>query len=249
MLQAVRELNLAEPGATVLDVASGPGEPALTLAQALPHLAVVSTDALPDMVAQAQARAQAAALSNVRCLVADMTALSAFADGSVDAVTCCYGLMFPADKAKALTELHRVLKPGGVVVATHWRQLDLVELGRHVMGAAMGLDHPVPLPPHADPLSLREPGALDALATAAGFTVKAAVESTYPFELGQDQDEQYAMAMLLFKKQLDGLDDAAHVRARAAFTGKVHSFAAPSEGGASQLCIPGNVFVMTTLVK
>ena len=247
MLAAVRALSLAE-GATVLDVASGPGEPALTLAAALPGLAVVSTDALPDMVAQAQARAHAAALPNVRCLVADMTDLSAFAVGSVDAITCCYGLMFPADKAKALAELHRVLKPGGALVATHWRQLDLVQLGRHVMGAALGLDSPVPLPSHADPLALREPGALDALATGAGFTVREAVESCYPFDLGQDADEQFAMATLLFKKQLDGLDAPAHGRARAAFVDKVHTFAARSEEGAP-LLVPGNVFVMTTLVK
>ena len=248
MLAAVRALpNLVE-GSILLDVASGPGEPALTLARALPHLAVVSPDALPDMVAQAQARAAAGALPNVRCAVADMTDMSAFADGSVDAITCCYGLMFPADKAKAMAELHRVLKPGGSLVATHWLQLDLVELGRAVMGAALGLDQPPPLPPHADPLSLRAPGALQALASGAGFTVQAAVESSYPFDLGRDEDEQFAMAVLLFRKQLDGLDAGAHARARAAFARDAHKFAVRGEGGAT-LLVPGNVFVMTRLLK
>ena len=39
MLEAVQALELP-PGSMVLDVASGPGEPALTLAKALPHITV-----------------------------------------------------------------------------------------------------------------------------------------------------------------------------------------------------------------
>ena len=39
MLKAVQALDLA-PGAIILDVASGPGEPALTIAAALPHVTV-----------------------------------------------------------------------------------------------------------------------------------------------------------------------------------------------------------------
>jgi len=39
ILDAVKALNLAT-GAVVLDVASGPGEPALTIAKALPHVTV-----------------------------------------------------------------------------------------------------------------------------------------------------------------------------------------------------------------
>ena len=53
---------------------------------------MVSTDCLEDMVAQARTRS--ASVSNMRCSVADLTDLSAFADQSVDVVTACYGLMF-----------------------------------------------------------------------------------------------------------------------------------------------------------
>ena len=248
MLNAVRSLTSLHGGATVLDVASGPGEPALTIAQSFPTLAVISTDAQPDMVAQAQKRATALSLSNVTCVVADMTDLSAFQSDSIDIVTCCYGVMFPADKRKALSEMHRVLKPGGHVVATYWEQLDLVELGRVVMGGALGLDHAVPLPPDADPLSLREPGAFAALATDAGFTVKEEVKSQYPFVLGDDESEQFAMAMLLFKSKLDALDAAAHDKAHASFAKNIGTFASRSEGE-GPLQVPNNVFVMTTLVK
>ena len=39
-------------------------------------------------------------LSNFQCRVADLQDLSAWADGSIDVITCCYGFMFPADKVR-----------------------------------------------------------------------------------------------------------------------------------------------------
>ena len=52
-----------------------------------------------------------------------MQDLNEWEDASVDVVVCCYGIMFPADKVKALSEVHRVLKPGGKLIATYWLEL------------------------------------------------------------------------------------------------------------------------------
>jgi SAM-dependent methyltransferase len=197
------------------------------------------------MVAQATARS--AALPNMQCRVADAMDLSAFADASVDAVTCCYGLMFPSDKPRALAEILRVLKPGGTLVATYWTALDVVELGRAVMGAVMGAPPPPP-PPHANPLSLREAGALDALATGAGFRVAASVTSDYPFDLGTDEDMQFKMSTLLFKAQLSALEAEPHPKARAAFAANRERFT-QRDAATGATVVPNNVFVMTTLVK
>ena len=46
----------AGDGLRVLDLASGPGEPATTLAKALPAAAVTCTDYAADMVSKAKAR-------------------------------------------------------------------------------------------------------------------------------------------------------------------------------------------------
>ena len=183
----------------------------------------------------------------MQCRVADAMDLSAFADASVDAVTCCYGLMFPSDKARALAEIHRVLKPGGTLVVTYWTQLDVVNLGRAVMGAVMGAPPPPP-PPHANPLSLREPGEFDALASAAGFWVKASVTSDYPFDMGTDEDTQFKMATLLFKAQLLALEPEPHPKARAAFAANKERFT-QRDAASGAMVVPNNVFVMTTLVK
>jgi SAM-dependent methyltransferase len=92
MLAKVQSLNLPS-GAKVLDLASGPGEPAITLAKALPEFSVTSTDISEDMVATALNKGTD--LSNFLAVVADSQDLSAFESNSVDVCTCCYGFMFP----------------------------------------------------------------------------------------------------------------------------------------------------------
>jgi ubiquinone/menaquinone biosynthesis C-methylase UbiE len=47
-----------------------------------------------------------------------------FDDGRFDAVTCQFGLMFFEDRAQALGEMMRVLRPGGRLVATVWDSLE-----------------------------------------------------------------------------------------------------------------------------
>ena len=48
-----------------------------------------------------------------------------FADGSFDAVVCQFGLMFFEDRAAALREMYRILRPGGRMVLTVWDSVEL----------------------------------------------------------------------------------------------------------------------------
>ena len=105
-------------GCTILDLASGPGEPAATIAEALPDAVVLATDVADAMVAAATNATSH--LSNVKVQLADAQNLEGMSDASYDVVTCCYGYMFPTEKETALAETLRVLKPGGTLVATTW---------------------------------------------------------------------------------------------------------------------------------
>ena len=105
-------------GCTILDLASGPGEPAATIAEALPDAQVLATDVADAMVAAATNATSH--LSNVKVQLADAQHLEGMRDASYDVVTCCYGYMFPTEKETALAEPLRVLKPGGTLVATTW---------------------------------------------------------------------------------------------------------------------------------
>ena len=134
-LQAATDLLLAtlrlRPGMRILDVASGPGEPAISLAAAIaPDGHVTATDLVPEMLAAAEEHARARDVANIAFQHADAEALP-FADGSFDAVTCRFGVMLFPDTRRALGEIRRVLKPDGQFVAMVWgpREQDALSAG------------------------------------------------------------------------------------------------------------------------
>ena len=112
------------PGMTVLDLASGTGEPALSLAKALgPQGRVVATDLVPEMLEFAKENAAAQGISNIEFRVADAEQLP-FPDQEFDRVTSRFGIMFFPDIAKAMSEIRRVLRPGGRVCFAVFGSLD-----------------------------------------------------------------------------------------------------------------------------
>src|SRR5210317_1824380 len=102
MLDKMHEYAPENEDLMILDLATGPGEPAATIARQFPNSTVVATDLSPDQVAIAQA--QTATLPHLTVQVADMMDLHDFDDNSMDFVTCCYGFMFPPDIQKAVDE-------------------------------------------------------------------------------------------------------------------------------------------------
>lgn len=107
-------------GESVLDIASGTGNPAVSIALALDGRgSVTCCDLEPTMLATARGRAANLSLSVMRFVAADMTRLP-FAGAGFDCVTCRFGLMFPQDKVAAAREVLRVLKPGGRVAYVVW---------------------------------------------------------------------------------------------------------------------------------
>ncbi|MBD8057799.1 class I SAM-dependent methyltransferase [Cellulomonas sp. JH27-2] len=106
-----------------LDVASGTGEPGLTIAAQIPAAHVVLTDLSAPMLAVAARRAAAAGITNVTTVVASADDLP-FADETFDGVSVRLGLMFFPDLTAATAELVRVLRPGGRLCAAVWVEPD-----------------------------------------------------------------------------------------------------------------------------
>ena len=110
----VREALATQPGERILDVGCGPGfYVSELLDQVGPEGSVVGVDVSPQMLAVAQRRTEGH--SNVEFHQADAVALPA-SDGEFDAALSVQVLEYVADATKALTEMHRALKPGGRVV-------------------------------------------------------------------------------------------------------------------------------------
>ena len=103
----------------VLDVASGTGEPGLTVAGRVPRGRVTLTDLAERMLAVTAESAARRGLTNVSTRVADAGALP-FDDAGFDAVLCRFGFMFFPDVTAAARELARVARPGARVCAAVW---------------------------------------------------------------------------------------------------------------------------------
>jgi SAM-dependent methyltransferase len=101
------------PGMRLLDAGCGPGSITLGLAAAVAPGETIGVDLRPAQVEQASALAAACGFARARFEAADIYRLP-YADGSFDAVFANGVLMHLREPARALAELRRVLRPGGV---------------------------------------------------------------------------------------------------------------------------------------
>lgn len=112
-------------GHSVLDVAAGPGEPSLTIADMVaPSGSVMCTDAVEEMVAAAKTRARHRGISNLQFRQCTADSLP-FADSSFDAVVSRLGAMFFPDPLAAFREMLRVTKSGGALSLAVWDKSEL----------------------------------------------------------------------------------------------------------------------------
>ena len=117
-----RMLDLARiaPGHRVLVVGAGIGDEALEAAALVGDAGeVVATDMSAAMIVEASRAVANAKVTNVRCLVMDAQDLK-FGSSTFDAVISRNTLMFVPNLARALAEMHRVLKRKGRIAATVW---------------------------------------------------------------------------------------------------------------------------------
>lgn len=106
-----------------LDIASGTGEPGLSVARAAPAGRVVLTDLAPEMLDVAERRAAAQGIANVTTRVCSADDLP-FDDATFDSVSVRFGYMFFPDLARATAEFVRVLRPGGRLCSSVWVEPD-----------------------------------------------------------------------------------------------------------------------------
>ncbi len=164
------------PGLRVLDLASGTGEPSLTIAERVgPDGSVLGVDLAEPMLAVARDKATRRGVKNVEYRVADAENLD-LPSAAFDAATMRWGIMFLPDPVAAMRQVYRVLRPGAKVALAAWGPPDanpflripLDVIRRHIE---------VPVPPPGSPglFAFGEPARLPATLQQAGFT---GVEST-----------------------------------------------------------------------
>ena len=112
--RVIKELALA-PNARVLDVATGTGDLAIELANAVPTGQVTGLDPSAQMLKIAQVKMVKRGLdARVSLVEGDAQALPQ-ANCAIDAATIAFGIRNVPDRPRALRELARVVRPGGTI--------------------------------------------------------------------------------------------------------------------------------------
>jgi ubiquinone/menaquinone biosynthesis C-methylase UbiE len=117
-MQPVVERLGIEPGDRVLELGPGPGAFSVEAARRAGHAGKLTViDIQPEMIAKVEARLRAAGIANAETRVAGATELP-MEDSSIDRAFLVTVLGEIADQRRALAELHRVLRPGGILSIT-----------------------------------------------------------------------------------------------------------------------------------
>lgn len=120
MTDALLSAAALTPHSVVLDLAAGSGDPALTIAESLVEGKVIALDSSRTGLLQANNHAKQLGLSaKINSVQADAHAIP-LKSNCVDRITCRCGIMFFNDTELVMSELLRVLKPGGRAAFLVW---------------------------------------------------------------------------------------------------------------------------------
>ncbi len=157
------------PGEQVLDMGTGPGEPALTIARAVaPGGRVTAIDLSEKMIEIAQQVGHARGIQNAEFRVMDCSRLE-LPDSSFDAAICCFGFQIFTNPEKAAAEAYRVLKPKGRIIATVWSTGNNVPFLDVIIAPMMEHAEPDETGYLPTPYETGGPGEMVAFLEAAGF--------------------------------------------------------------------------------
>ena len=119
--RAIMQLGEHSPK-EILDIATGTGDFAIMTAKMLHPKRLVGADISEGMMDVGRKKVMAEGLADVVSFAKEDCMRLSFAEGSFDAVTAAFGIRNFADLERGLSEMYRVLRPGGhlcVVELTH----------------------------------------------------------------------------------------------------------------------------------
>jgi SAM-dependent methyltransferase len=154
----------------VLDVGCGSGSTTRSAARAARSGSALGVDLSAAMLRDAEQRAHAEGIDNVRFEQADVQ-VHAFAPAAFDLAISRFGVMFFEDPLSAFTNIASGLRPGGRFVFVCWQERDPNEWVTIPVGAALTVVPPPDRRPEDAPgaFSLAKPDRIRQLLTDAGL--------------------------------------------------------------------------------
>lgn len=182
-------IKMIEPGEgeLILDIASGTGEPGLTVSGMVGNGKVVITDLAEGMLDVAREKARHRGITNVDFVACDVSELP-FDDDTFDAISCRMGFMFFPDMAMAAKEMYRVLKPGGRLAAAVWGVPEKNFWMTSIMSAInRNIQVPPPEPGAPGMFRVAKEGHLAGILNQSGFRWVREVELDQKLEIGDEE--------------------------------------------------------------
>jgi len=185
----------------LLDIATGPGDPALSLAPLVgPEGKVFGIDPIPEMIAAARRAANQLGFTNTQFDVASADHLPFPAD-TFDSVVSRFGAMFFPSPVDAVREMLRVLKPERKLALAVWHSAETNPFF-HTISRVIDryVDSPALAPDAPDPFRFSSPGKLREVLTEAGamapaerllqFTIETPISSEEFWTLRTEMSEK-----------------------------------------------------------
>ncbi len=178
----------------ILDLATGPGESAMSLARIVgPEGFVVGVDLSERMVELATQASRQRRLDNAEFRVMDAEHL-AFPDGSFDAVVSRLGFQIFTNPEAVAREAYRVLRPGGRIVVAVWSTADKAAALYALVGPMLEFAEPDETGYLPTPYELGGPGEMTALLAKVGFQDTCKERRTHHFVVASE--DEYLELML-----------------------------------------------------
>ena len=173
---------------SALDLATGPGEPAMSIARMVgPDGRVVGIDLSERMVQLATRIAKERRIPGVTFLAMDAETLD-FPDESFDLVTSRFGFQVFANPETVAREVHRVLRPKGRIGVAVWSTADKATAIEAVVGPMLEFAEPDETGYRPTPFELGGQGELAKLLADAGFGETQEERRTHTMAF-KDEDE------------------------------------------------------------
>jgi SAM-dependent methyltransferase len=168
---AMDRLHL-HPGQYVVDLGCGTGQTTVELAgRVAPDGSAVGVDITAALLDRARQHATEARIVNIEFRHADVQS-SDLGRARFDGAFSRFGVMFFADPVAAFTNVHRSLKPGGVLSFVCWQPAtsnDWMLVPAQAAVSVLGTAPEMPAPDAPGPFSLSDPSRVRKILDSAGF--------------------------------------------------------------------------------